>query len=296
MVQQKLDSEFSEFGLLNPENNLPACDKYCSVGAKKTPLRDLQNQNRIVPNSTGSSPFSKDREPCVDPIKVCGTKRASPECALSPSQCQSPSNTTANRHLVYVRRKCEAELGKSSAFDCIGTSNCQQMRQVTVTQPEEINQPKSLIKDSKVSCFPEFAPLPMASLTSSSAKPSLPLPLGKSATKLTPLESNQHPVAAACPLFNSPKGIRNLRWEEQYYQLQMLLKKLDQSDRENYTQMLRCFSAVELSRHAVELEKRSIQLSLKEAKELQRAVTLNVLGKTLKMVTAPYTQTDQSCK
>ncbi|KAK8582600.1 hypothetical protein V6N13_069374 [Hibiscus sabdariffa] len=246
MFQQTRDPKFSEFGLLNPENNSPACDKQCSVGAKKTPLRDLQNQNRIVPNSTGSSPFSKDREPCVDPIKVSGTKRASPECALSPSQCQSPSNTAANRHLVYVRRKCEAELGKSSAFDCIGTSNCQQLRQ--------------------------------------------------SATKLTPLESNQHPVAAASPLFSSPKGIRNLHWKEQYYQLQMLLKKLDQSDQEDYTQMLRCSSAVGLSRHAVELEKRSIQLSLKEAKELQRVVTLNILGKTLKMVTAPFTQTDQSCK
>ncbi|GMI70558.1 hypothetical protein HRI_000725100 [Hibiscus trionum] len=296
MVQQTLDSKFSEFGLLKPENNSPACDKQCSVGAKKTPLRDLQNQNRIVPNSIGSSPFSKDRGPCIDPIKVSGTKRASPECPLSPSQCQSPSNMAANRHLVYVRRKCEAELGRSSAFDCIGTSNYQQMRQVT--QLEEINQLKSLRKDSKVSFFPELAPLPMASLISPSAKPSVPLPLGKSATKLTPLESNQHPVVAlaASPLFNSPKGIRKLHWDLRYYQLQMLLKKLDQSDQEDYTQMLRCFSAVELSRHAVELEKRSIQLSLEEAKELQRVGILNVLGKTTKMATAPFTQTDQSCK
>ncbi|GMI87991.1 hypothetical protein HRI_002468400 [Hibiscus trionum] len=294
MVQQMLDSKFSEFGLLNSENNSPTCDKQRPVGAKKTPLRDVQNENRIVPNSTGSSPFSKDRGLCIDPIKVSGSKRASPECPLSPSQCQSPSNTASNGHLVYVRRKCEAELAKSSAFECTDASNCQQMRQVT--QLEEINQLKSQIKESKVSCFPAFAPLPMASLTSSSSKPSVPVPLGKSATKLTPLNSNQHPVVAAAPLFDSPKGISKLHWEERYYHLQMLLKKLDQSDQEDYTQMLRCFSAVELSRHAVELEKRSIQLSLEEAKEMQRVGVLNVLGKTTKLSKAPFTQTDQSCK
>ncbi|XP_039006608.1 uncharacterized protein LOC120134197 [Hibiscus syriacus] len=168
------------------------------------------------------------------------------------------------------------------------------MRQVT--QPEEIYLLKSKIKESKVSCSPAFAPLPMASLTSSSAKPSVPLPLGKSATKLTPLDSNQLPVVATTPLFDCPKGISELHWEERYYHLQMLLKKLDQSNLEDYTQMLRCFSAVKLSRHAVELEKRSIQLSLEEAKELQRVSILNALGKTTKMAPAPITQTDQSCK
>ncbi|KAE8724737.1 Ubiquitin family protein isoform 1 [Hibiscus syriacus] len=201
MVQQMPDSKFCEFGLLNPENNSPACDKQRSDGEKKTPLRVLGNENRIVPNPTGSSPFPKDKGPCI--CKVSGTKRASPECPLSPSQCQSPSDTPANRHLVYARRKCEAELSKNSAFDCMGT---------------------------------KFTPLPKASLTSSSAKRSVPLPIGKSATKLKPLESNQHPVVAASPLCDSPNGIRELHWEEQYYQLQTLLKKLDQSNQEDYTE------------------------------------------------------------
>ncbi|XP_039015117.1 uncharacterized protein LOC120145305 [Hibiscus syriacus] len=281
MVQQMLDSKFSEYGLMNPVDNSPTCGKQRPVGAKKTPLRDLQNENRVVHNPTGSSPFSKDGGLRIDHIKVSGTKRASPECPLSPSQCQSPSNTAANGHLVYVRRKCETELAKSSAFDCTDTSNFQRMMQVT--QPEEIGLLKSRIKESKVSCSPAFAPLPKASLTSSSAKPSVPLPLGNSATKLTPLDSNQLPVVTTTPLCDSPKGISKLHWEERYYHLQMLLKKLDQSNLEDYTQMLRCFSAVELSRHAVELEKRSIQLSLEEAKELQRVGILNVLGKTTKM-------------
>ncbi|MBA0848353.1 hypothetical protein Goshw_001065 [Gossypium schwendimanii] len=313
MVQQTLDPKFSEYGMLKPENNSPICDEQPPVGVKKTPLRDLQNENRIVPNSTGSSPFPKDRGPGIDPIKVSGnkrpspecpvspsqcevsgTKRPSPECPVSPSQCQSPSSCAANGHLVYVRRKCEAELGKSSVFDCTSTSNCQQMRQVR--QPEESNQLKSQIKELRVPCFPALAPLPMVSLTSSSAKPSVPLPPGKSAMKLTPSESSQHPVVTPAPFLDSLKGIRKLHWEERYYQLQMLLKKLDQSDQEDYTQMLRCLSAVELSRHAIKLEKRSIQLSLEEAKELQRVNILNVMGRTMKMVKAPSTQPDQSYK
>ncbi|XWS40287.1 hypothetical protein CRYUN_Cryun18bG0127600 [Craigia yunnanensis] len=292
MVQQTIDSKFSEYGLRNPENNSPTCDKQPPVGAKKTPLRDLQNENIIVSNSTGSSPFSKDRGPVIDPIKVSGTKRPSPECPVSPSHCQSPSS--ANAHFVYVRRKSEAELGKSSAFDSPSTINCQLLRQVG--QLEEINQQKSQIKEPKVSYFPAFAPLPMASLTSSSTKPSVTLPLGKSAMRLASSESNQLSVVSASPLLDNPKGIKKLHWEERYYHLQMLLKKLDQSDQEDYNQMFRSLSAVELSRHAIELEKRSIQLSLEEAKEVQRVGILNVLGKTMKMAKAPSNQPDQSYK
>ncbi|XVE67306.1 hypothetical protein DITRI_Ditri08aG0150100 [Diplodiscus trichospermus] len=282
MVRQTIDSKVSEYGQQNPENNSPTCDKQPPFGAKKTPLRDLQNKNIIVPNSTGSSPFAKDRGPLIDSIKVSGTKRPSPECPVNPS------------HFVYVRRKSEAELGKCIAFDSTNTSNCQQLRQVG--QLEEINQQKSQIKEPKVSCFPAFSALPMAPLTSSSAKLSVPLPLGKSATRIAASESNQLPVVSAAPLLDSPKGIKNFHWEERYYHLQMLLKKLDQSDLEDYNQMLRSLNAVELSRHAFELEKRSIQLSLEEAKEVQRVGILNVLGKTMKTAKAPYNQPDQSYK
>ncbi|OMO79986.1 hypothetical protein CCACVL1_13257 [Corchorus capsularis] len=286
MVQQTIDSKFSEYGLRNPENNSPTCDKQPLVGAKKTPLRDLQNGNRIVPNYIGSSPFSKERGPIIDPIMVSGNKRPSPESPLR--------NSTANGHLVYVRRKSEAELGRSSAFDGTSISNCQQVRQAG--QQEDINQEKTQIKEPKLPCFPAFAPLPMTSYTSSSAKPSVPLPLGKSAMRLASAESNQHPVVSAAPLFDSPKEYKKLHWEERYYQLQILLKKLDQSNLEDYNQILRSLSAVELSRHAIELEKRSIQLSLEEAKEVQRVGMLNVLGKTMKTAKAPSSQPDQSCK
>ncbi|KAJ6346496.1 hypothetical protein OIU78_009011 [Salix suchowensis] len=87
-----------------------------------------------------------------------------------------------------------------------------------------------------------------------------------------------------------------MHWEERYCQLQILLKKLDESDQEEYAQKLRSVSSVELSRHAIELEKRSIQLSLEEAKEVQRVAILNVLGKSLKNFKAPSTHQSQSEK
>nr|AFK49386.1 unknown [Medicago truncatula] len=76
----------------------------------------------------------------------------------------------------------------------------------------------------------------------------------------------------------------------------MLLRKLDQSDQAEYIQMLQSLSSVELSRHAVELEKRSIQLSLEEAKELQRVAVLNVLGKSAKNFKAPADHDEYSDK
>ncbi|KAK8479515.1 hypothetical protein V6N13_018331 [Hibiscus sabdariffa] len=292
MGQQTIDSKISEYGLRNPENNSPTCDKPPPVGAKKTPLRDLQNEHRTVPYSTASSSVSKDRGPATDPTKVSGTKRPSPECPVSPSHCQSPSTSAINGHLVYVRRKPEAELGKNCAFDLSSTNNCQQPRHAS--QLEGINQKKPEIKEAKVSCFPAFAPLPMPSSTSSSAKPSVHLPPGK---PLATLESNQLTVVSAASGLDSPNGTKKLHFEERYYQLQMLLKKLDQFDLEDYMQMLRSLSAVELSKHAVELEKRSIQLSLEEAKELQRAAVLNVLGKTMTMAKAqPSNPPDQTYK
>ncbi|KAJ0233539.1 hypothetical protein HA466_0281740 [Hirschfeldia incana] len=69
-------------------------------------------------------------------------------------------------------------------------------------------------------------------------------------------------------------------WEERYHNLQMLLNKLNESDQTDpHLHMLWSLSSAELSKHAVDLEKRSIQLSLEEAREMQRVAALNVLGR-----------------
>ncbi|EXC31548.1 hypothetical protein L484_006580 [Morus notabilis] len=277
MVQQTIDSKFSEYGMGNSETDLPTGDKQLPVAIKKTVLRDLQNNNIItVPNSNGNSPLLKDRGPITDTTKLSGTKRASPECPESPSQHYSPNNNSPNGHLVYVRRKSEAELGKSSTCDSANiNTNSSTIRQLG--QQQETTQPTSQIKEPKVSCFPAIAPFTVSSSMIPSGKPSVPPPPGKSGMRLASAESDQLPVASgtpaepthqprvsAAPTLDNLKALRNLHWEDRYYRLQLLLKKLDQSQQEEYVKMLRSLSSVELSRHAVELEKRSIQLSLEE--------------------------------
>ncbi|XP_023633802.1 uncharacterized protein LOC17880459 isoform X2 [Capsella rubella] len=66
---------------------------------------------------------------------------------------------------------------------------------------------------------------------------------------------------------SSPPGptSHRLDWEERYHHLQTLLNKLnDSSDRNDHVQMLWSLPSSELSKHAVDLEKRSIQFSLEE--------------------------------
>lgn len=321
MVQQTIDSKFSEYGMGNSETDLPTGDKQLPVAIKKTVLRDLQNNNKItVPNSNGNSSLLKERGPITNTPTLSGTKRALPECPESPTQHHSPNyNNSPNGHLVYVRRKSEAELGKGSTCDSANiNTNCLDTRQLG--QQQEATQPISQIKEPKVSCFPAIAPFLASSSMISSGKPSVPPTLGKSGTRLASTESNHHPVSSASPAdsnhhprvsaspaepnlhprvsasptMDNLKALRNLHWEDRYYRLQLLLKKLDQSQQEEYVKstlfqktflstvyflltslhslicvillVLRSLSSVELSRHAVELEKRSIQLSLEEGK------------------------------
>jgi len=219
--------------------DLPNRDKLQTVAAKKTPLRDLQNDNKsMVPTSVGSSSILKDKDPGTDSTRVSGTKRPSSDFPVNQNLQQSPGNNAANGHLVYVRRKSEAELGKGTAFENPSISAyCSHSKQLCCE--EENAQPKSQIKEPKVSCFPAFAAFPMASSMNSSGKPSVPISIRKSSMKLAPVESNYVTASsgpAATP--GNPKGLKNLHWEERFQQLQMFLKKLDQSDQDEYIQSM----------------------------------------------------------
>ncbi|KAL7237269.1 hypothetical protein ACSBR2_003540 [Camellia fascicularis] len=296
MVQQTIDSKFSGYGIPNTETGLANQDKQLPlpVTAKKTALRDLQNENRIaVPKSLGSSLFPKESGPTIKAVKASGTKRPAPECLVSAPQHQSPTSNAANGHLVYVRRRPEVELAKSSIFDNTNSNAyCPQARKLG--DHNETPQPKSQMKEPKI-CVPEVAPIPRTSLMCySSGKPSVPPSLGKSSNIVQPTDANYLPIPSSTPPLDYPKKMNNQHWEERYCQLQDLLKILDQSNQEDYVQMLRSLSSVELSRHAVELEKRSIQLSLEEAKEIQRVRLLDVLGKYSEISRAPSAQQGQS--
>lgn len=231
MVQQTVDSKYDEHGLGNTETDLPTRDKQLPVGIKKPVLRDLQNDNRItVPNTIKKSPLLKDRGPVNNSVKFSGTKRSSSECPEIPSQQQSPNSNAANGHLVYVRRKSEVELGKSSTCDSTSISAYFPNSKQFVNQQETM--------EPQAPCFPAFSSFPVASSMTSSGKPSVPLPLGKSGMRLGLAETIYHPFTSSTPSLSNQKGPKNLHWEERYRQLQLVLKKLELSDQDDYLQSM----------------------------------------------------------
>ncbi|KAJ4964469.1 hypothetical protein NE237_024408 [Protea cynaroides] len=293
MVQQMIEPKTKDLGLSNTETSLRTSDKQ-QLLVKKTALRDLQNDNILGPKSVGNSPFLKDRGPAIAPVKISGIKRPAPECPTSPTSHQSPSNN-ANGHIVYIRRKSESEVGKSSTCEITENgADCPPQRQFSHREQGTYRQ-QIQMKDSKVSSFPAFAPIPMAPpMTFSSGGPTIPLSLGKSGNGLSPAEPNYPAVSAAVPFLVSPPA-NNQHWRERSLRLQTFLRNCDHSSQEEYIQMLRSLSAAGRSKQAVELEKKAIQLLLEEGKELHRMKVLNVLGKSSqKSSISPSTQPLQS--
>lgn len=234
MVQQTVESKFSECGLGNTETNLSSSDKQFPVAVKKTALRDVQNENRIPSKIENSA---KDKV-SVDAVKAAGTKRSLPKDPVSPPRYhQSPNSNAANAQLVYVRRKFETETSKSSASE-IRTINAVDLNSGQQDHVEDASQSqlKMQLTEPKVSSFSAFSPMPVASLTTASGKPSVPFPVNSN-TRSSPAESNYNHVASP-PLVNNLKGIKNLHWEERYHQLHVLLKKIDETDQEDYLQSM----------------------------------------------------------
>lgn len=232
MVQHTVDSKYSDPGLGNAETDLPIREKQPPVAIKKPVLRELQNNNIItVPNSIENSPLLKDRGPFSSAVKFSGVKRSSPECPEIPSQHQSSNSNAANGHLVYVRRKSEVELGKSSTCD---STSINYSNSTEFVHQQETNQTLSQPKEPKINCFPAFEPFPMASSVISSGKPSVSLPLGKSGMTLGSAGSDYHLFTFSAPSLGNSKGIKNMNWEERFHQLQLILRQLDQSDQDDY--------------------------------------------------------------
>lgn len=125
MVQQSIDYKFWEYSLGNSKMDLPNRDKQLTVAVKNTTLRDLQNDNKkMVPTSVGSSSLLKDKDAGTDPSTASGTSRPSTDYPVNHHLQQSPGNNAANGPLVYVRRKPEGELGKSTAFENLTINGC----------------------------------------------------------------------------------------------------------------------------------------------------------------------------
>lgn len=284
MINSKLNSN----RLGDNGSGLPTYHKQPPVAIKKIPLRDVQNDNRSLLHSHTESEGGS----IADAIKTSGTKRLTPDCPQSPPCHQFFSSNGANDHLVYARRRFESELGKRRILDqpnknannLHSTQFCQNMQQIPQQQTQ--------MKDRNAYCAPAFAPIPLASLvTFAFGEPSVPLSMGKPSNELLDVESNYLKVTSEVPHSVPSKETDDQQRKERFLRLQKVLKQCDEFDQNDYIQMLRSFSPSELSRHAIELEKRAIQLTVEEGKEIQRMKELNILGKSVpKNNPSPITQ------
>ncbi|KAJ0721608.1 putative Zinc finger, SWIM-type [Helianthus annuus] len=228
--------------------------KKAVLATKKVALQDVQNDNS---NSTRNvaGPTIVHKEPVADACKTIGTKRVAPDHA------SSPILTNNGAHEFEGNRKKNAGQPKSGS----------------VTQ---IQQEAGLIS-------------------------------GKNVLNGSLVGPNQ---TALKPYVSRLKESNDEQWTERFIRLQNFIKQCDGSDhRENTQCMLRVdfffffffffsveldklidlfcsceFSEVlvrlspsELCKHAVELEKRAIQLTIEEGKEMERMQALNILGTPL---------------
>lgn len=284
MINSKLNSN----RLGDNGSGLPTYHKQPPVAIKKIPLRDVQNDNRSLLHSHTESEGGS----IADAIKTSGTKRLTPDCPQSPPCHQFFSSNGANDHLVYARRRFESELGKRRILD-LPNKNADNLHSTQFCQNmQQIPQQQTQMKDRNVYCAPAFAPIPLASLvTFAFGEPSVPLSMGKPSNELLDVESNYLKVTSEVPHSVHSKETDDQQRKERFLRLQKVLKQCDEFDQNDYIQMLRSFSPSELSRHAIELEKRAIQLTVEEGKEIQRMKELNILGKSVpKNNPSPITQ------
>ncbi|KAL8251535.1 hypothetical protein R6Q59_035228 [Mikania micrantha] len=91
----------------------------------------------------------------------------------------------------------------------------------------------------------------------------------------------QNSISTATRTSNRENEQAMEHWNARFARLQNYLHQCDTSNQQEvYLQKLRSFSPDECNRHAIELERRAIQLTLQEGTEIKRVNDLNVLGKS----------------
>lgn len=280
MGQQTVDSKTSDHGKANTKSGVPKHDKPLSVpeAVMGTAVQDSQSENVVAASKSIESPLFPEANNMVNNVSnITGSKRPTPECLVNPlNRCST--NNSGSGHLVYVRRRPDGELSKTAASNNqSGVTDYSQLKKLS--QHDEKAQTEIQIKEARY-YVPEVSSMSRTpSRGSLSMKPSVPPSTGESNNNLASVNVSNYQVTSTSLLLDNPKKVNFKHWEERYFQLQNLLHKLEQSKQEDYIQMLRSLSSVDLSKHAVELEKRSIRLALEEAKEVQRVRVSDVLGK-----------------
>ncbi|XP_075516741.1 uncharacterized protein LOC142551402 [Primulina tabacum] len=254
------------------DGTFTAHDKQLPSTLKKTALRDVQNEN------AGSMPKQQDNlltgtgKPNRDAVKVSGNKRLTPECPSSSQGLPSLTYNGMNENVMNARRRFELELGRGRLQKNVEIySDSSQLRN-TVQQSQEVPQKPAQTKYNSPKHMPVATSNIMTPITAfSTSVPSVPNK-----------QNNSTQAAKVSPDLPCTIDIKRTNGQlrtERFIHLQKFLKQCDDTDQREYMQMLMHLSPAELSKHAVELEKRAIQLTMEEGNEMQRMKALNILGK-----------------
>ncbi|PKU77667.1 uncharacterized protein LOC110097701 isoform X1 [Dendrobium catenatum] len=240
MVQKTTD-KFTDQRLFSSRNVTTASDMHYPISINRMSLSELPNESGGIMKSPLGSVQPIKVQDNSDSANLVGNKRQQGECSSTPpARNQALATNGSTGHLVYVRRKPETEHGKTNT-----TSN------------------------GEIACS---SGLRKFSIEASSKT--------ETQQEQTTKPEDQNKAAEEAPsLLESQKEITNY-WTERFNRLQDRLQYLDKLGSKNYAERFRNFSIEELNKHAIELEKRAIHLSLEEVLQSNRVKDLNLLGKS----------------
>lgn len=179
---------------------------------KKTVLADVQNESRPVPES----------------VKVCGTKRLTPECPSGHPFPPTLHKPVSKEHLMDTRKKFEFEPLKvgiqNNANKFIGNP---QLRHFCNVQ-KELSRKQTQMREGNTHGVPVISRSHMApKMTLSYATAPLPGSVGKPGNGMRPVERDYPKVCAEATHVTKSKRDDGRKWEERFVHLQNFLKICD---------------------------------------------------------------------
>ncbi|MCD7445899.1 hypothetical protein HAX54_015625 [Datura stramonium] len=275
-----INSEPLHSGVTTGGTGMPAFDKQLPGVTRKTVLRDVQNKKgSLMSNHQENSHFLGVR-PIADPTRVCGTKRLTPERPSNTNSSMSLSSNGTNELILNARRRFELELDKgriqSNVDKFVEAAHSKNLCQLQRIIPQKQHQQREGTSGHPPVAVPNHL-TPM--MTFSHGGPSIPSTLGKAAHSSHAAQIDPSKFSPE-PMHTLDVKVDDQQLTEHFIRLQKFLKQCDEANQTDYIQMLLRLSPAELSKHAVDLEKRAIQLTIEEGKEMQRVKALNVLGKS----------------
>ncbi|TMW89496.1 hypothetical protein EJD97_017104 [Solanum chilense] len=276
-----VNSEPLHNGVTTGGTGMPAFDKQLPGVSRKTALRDVQNQKTSLMSSHQENSHFLGVRPIADPTRVCGTKRLTPERPSNTNSSKSLSSNDTNDNILNARRRFDLELGKgrlqSNVDKFVEATHSKNLSQLQRTIPQKQN----LQREGSNGHPPVASPKHLAPMmTFSHGGPSIPNSIGKAANNSRALPIDSSKLSPQPMRTLDVKAEEDQKLTEHFIRLQKFLKQCDEANQTEYLQLLLRLSPPELSRHAVDLEKRAIQLTIEEGKEMQRVKNLNVLGKS----------------